>query len=154
MGQGNREISRDTVAEAKVLFIGGANTSSVAKTLGISWQSAKNLVIRFKPLICKCGKKISHKGRCIPSFEIVSETLRPGSFGLSESNFTSIIPDGSIGRCLGDLACPYPVVENCRCRQHAIDSRLSFSFLSSTLEPEHIFSFPQRNRTPRRSGCK
>lgn len=146
-------ISGNTVQLAKVLFIEGATTTTVSRSLGISWTSAKNLAVRFQPerrRLCSCGKRINHRGRCLPRLESkVDERKIDSTF----TSFPVIISDGSVGKCI-EAACPYPAVANYKCRQHALDSFLPFSFLSSTLKPGHLFSFPEKNRVPRRSGCK
>ena len=151
-----RIISSKTLEQAKMLFIEGHTTTTVSRSLGISWTFARNLASKYQPVQCRCGKKINHRGICLTSLEAKpSDSLeKTTAFNLVTTNFTAVVPDGSSGKCIGDLACPFPAVNNFRCRQHAIDSRLSFSFLSSTLVPLDSFLYPERHRTSRRSACK
>ncbi len=142
--------------QARSLFLSGASTYTVSQSLGISWSTARRLSIGYQPILCSCGKQINHRGKCKHSLEYKgssSESNNQTAFQLSTNNFTAVISDGSTGKCV-EVACPFPAIYDSKCRRHAIESSMAYSFSSSTLGPADLFFLPDRNRVSRRPGCK
>lgn len=145
--QGRRVLSKSTYDLARTMFmVPGTTITQVSLTLGIAWQTAKKIATKLDTPQCGCGQDSNHRGIC---------SSRSGSISYSQENVTTSefksetteLPEEELttGKC-AEISCTFPSYRGGKCRQHYIDSRSSFSLLSSTIRSAYFFPERHYNR--------